>query len=302
RPNCADQKIDIFLAAMYQESTVSHWNNIEIASVKDKSRLISCVNVHPLKILNPQPHETTCHVVLSNYGGGMVAGDIIQLRICAYDNSKLFIGSQANSRIFKSEDQRDCKQNVVGTVKDNAVVVLFPEPLVLHEKSSFRQTQRWDLSTNSLLVVADWFNSGRSDNNEYFLFRSLQNEIRITVQGKLALVDRFAFNPATDVANASANFSEFHSCLSLYIAGFPGDSKFEILKAHLQQIEEQSSLNYGNIPKGNVAIAFARANQNTLVVRALGKMRSDLDPLCNLLYQAISDTAVLGYNPFSRRL
>ena len=66
------------------------WSELEVAQVQGRSRLITCRNLQPLKILNPAAPASSCHAVLSSYGGGMVAGDTI--RLAGYELLKAFPG------------------------------------------------------------------------------------------------------------------------------------------------------------------------------------------------------------------
>jgi ABC-type branched-subunit amino acid transport system permease subunit len=54
--------------------------------------------VPPLKILNPRCSSNACHVLTSNYGGGLVGNDHIQLDIDCGPESTFFFGTQANTR------------------------------------------------------------------------------------------------------------------------------------------------------------------------------------------------------------
>ena len=92
------------------------WSEIEVASVRGKSALITCKNIQPLKLLNPGSPAVGCHVVLSSYGGGMVAGDQIWLRVRCQTGTRLLLSTQANTKIFRSVDGAVAEQVVEGEV------------------------------------------------------------------------------------------------------------------------------------------------------------------------------------------
>ena len=76
----------------------ARWSEIEVASVRGSSRLVTSRSIQPLKLLNPRAAGGSCHVVLSSYGGGMLAGDVIRLRVRAQAGARLFLGTQASTK------------------------------------------------------------------------------------------------------------------------------------------------------------------------------------------------------------
>lgn len=53
---------------------------LRAAVVRGKTRLSAFKNMQPRKLLRPASPGRFCHVVLSSYGG-LVAGDVIRLRV-----------------------------------------------------------------------------------------------------------------------------------------------------------------------------------------------------------------------------
>ena len=100
------------------------WSEIEVASVKKKSRLVTLKSVQPLKMLNPTC-DTAAHVVLSGYGGGLVAGDKIHLKINVQPESRLLITTQANSRVFRSEEGKVSEQLIQGSIQSQVGFSIF---------------------------------------------------------------------------------------------------------------------------------------------------------------------------------
>ena len=131
--------------------------------MRGKSRLVACKNIQPLKMLQPASPTGSSHVVLSSYGGGLVAGDVIRLRITGLAGSRLALTTQASTRVFRSMDGAVAEQHTVGELGENALAVIFPDSVVLQAESRYRQVQEWHLQPSSLLFLVDWFHSGRMD-------------------------------------------------------------------------------------------------------------------------------------------
>lgn len=278
------------------------WSEIEVANVQNTSRLISSKSVQPLKIFNPRSHSKTCHVMLSNYGGGMVSGDKINLAITCHSNTNLFLSTQANGRVFKSVDQEVSEQTIHGKVDENALLVFFPDPLVLHEQSVFTQNQVWDLKKTSLLFLVDWYNAGRTDAGEKFLFRSLNTEVRVTIEGKLELLDRFGFDPTINIPDSPANFKDYQSFFSVYLLGNLDDQRFTQLHKKLTSLKTKKSEDLKfNIFGNDSIVSVSEVKEGIIILRGLGKSKKDLHYLYEALITQLASEGILGFSPMNRK-
>lgn len=60
-------------------------------------------SAYPLKLLSPQVSEPEVAIVyLLSYGGGLIAGDRVELNVELKERSKLLVLSQVNKRNFNS--------------------------------------------------------------------------------------------------------------------------------------------------------------------------------------------------------
>ena len=278
------------------------WSGLEAALVRGKTRLIACRSIQPLKILQPTSPTAACHVVLSSYGGGLVAGDVIRLRVSGQPGARLFISTQASTRIFRSIDGAVTEQHTVGELSEHALAVVFPDPVVPQAESRYRQTQEWHLQPTSLLLLVDWFHSGRMDQGEQFAFASFQSELRVRVAGRLVLLDRFGFEPAENIAASPANFAGYQTFFSLFLVGSPDDARFQALATMLAQQKMPGSTGpHFNINSQGHVVSVARAREKVWVLRAAAYSRMALQPLCEQILAALEDEELLGYNPLARK-
>ncbi|GGE93635.1 urease accessory protein UreD [Hymenobacter cavernae] len=281
---------------------VTEWSEIEVATVRGKSALITCKNIQPLKILNPGSVAAGCYVVLSSYGGGMVAGDKIWLRLHCQANTRLLLSTQANTKIFRSVDGAVAEQVLVGELVGNGLAVVFPDPVVLQENSRYRQVQHWNLGPGSLLLVADWLHSGRMDSGEKFAFDSYCSELKVSVAGRPVVLDRFVFNPDEHIATSPANFDQYQTVLSLYLVGNPDDARFVLLAEALMALKmpESTELHFQMTAK-DYLVSVSKVKEGVYLARALAKSRLALDPLISQLMQALAREELFGYNPLKRK-
>ncbi|MBD2768252.1 urease accessory protein UreD [Hymenobacter sp. BT664] len=278
------------------------WSTLEVAHVRGRSRLVACTSRQPLKVFNPGSPTSACHVMLSSYGGGMVAGDTIRLRISGQAHSRLVISTQASTRIFRSIDGAVAQQHTTGRLAAGALAVVFPDPVVLQAASRYQQLQEWHLQPDSLLLVVDWFHSGRMDQGERFAFTGLRAELRVHVGDQLVVLDRFAFSPAEHIATSPGNFADYQTFFSVFLVGSPGDARFRHLAGRLARQKMPGSTGpHFAISSQECLISVTQARDNVCILRAAARSRAALQPLCDELLAALADEHLLGYNPLERK-
>ena len=277
------------------------WSEIEVAQVRGHSRLVSSRSVQPLKLLSPRA-AGSYHVVLSSYGGGMLAGDLIQLRVRAQAGARLFLGTQASTKVYKSTTGAIAEQLIEGELAEGAVAVVLPDPVVPQAGSRYRQRQHWQLQPGALLLLADWFTAGRTDAGERFAFSSYHSELRISRGGSLRVLDRFGFEPEAHIATSPANFQQYQTALSVYLVGPPGEARFRRLGQQLLdlQMPGRRELDF-RLPEHACVLSVVQAREDVYVLRAAARRRLDLQPLLDALLELAAAADVLGYQPWARK-
>jgi len=279
------------------------WSALAVAQVRGQSRLVASRSLQPLKIINPAaPTGPACHAVLASYGGGLLAGDSIRLRVHCEAGSRLLLSTQANTRIFKSIDGHRAEQLTEGHVAEKALAVVLPDPLVPQATSRYHQAQHWHLAPTATLLLADWWHAGRTDLGEKFAFDSFHTELRVTVAGRLALLDRFALRPEEHLATSQATFGPYQSALSLYLVGPPAGAQFQQLAAVLRQLPPPGQTDlHATLAGRPYVVAVTQARDNVLLVRALGMSRLALEPLYRAVSAALAGEGLLGFNALERK-
>jgi urease accessory protein len=141
---------------------------------------------YPLKLISPTPvtvhaaedHELTSHQIhtlyVLTYGGGIVAGDTITLRIDT--TTRLLMLTQGSTKIFKTPTSSTLsRQELSVYLKPAAALVYLPDPVQPYAQSAFEQTQRFHIHyqqgvPNASLCVLDWVCQGRKALGEDWSF------------------------------------------------------------------------------------------------------------------------------------
>ncbi|THW09426.1 UreD-domain-containing protein [Aureobasidium pullulans] len=151
---------------------------------------------YPLKLISPTPvtitssadndssHQVHTLYILT-YGGGIVAGDTLTLRIDLDTTTRLLILTQGSTKIFKTPAPSTLsRQDMNMHLKPAAALVYLPDPVQPFAQSAFEQTQRFYIRhqqdvPNASICVLDWVCQGRKALGEdwnFFKYAS-KNEV-----------------------------------------------------------------------------------------------------------------------------
>ncbi|EME48127.1 hypothetical protein DOTSEDRAFT_94713, partial [Dothistroma septosporum NZE10] len=136
---------------------------------------------YPLKLVSPAPSRAEGHqdhlvhtVYLLTYGGGLVAGDAIDLHVILESSTRLILLTQGTTKLFKSPSREVLsKQYTTVTLAAGSALCYLPDPVQPFDRSNFEQRQTYSISLPSeigsaaaSLCVLDWVSNGRPANGE----------------------------------------------------------------------------------------------------------------------------------------
>ncbi|MDF3129375.1 urease accessory protein UreD [Kiritimatiellaeota bacterium B1221] len=252
-----------------------------------------------MRFLSPYFSDEAVSLILSSYGGGMVQGDQILIDLHIEKNARLFLGTQANSRVYKNDRDLPTSQILTGKVEPGAKVVFLPDPLVLHAGSRFHQQQHWQVAATAGLLIGEWFQCGRSDSGECFAYQEYESLIEISGEKELWIREPFSSMPETEDPRQVGRFGDANLMLTLFAA----EEARSILTEALEPLT-QGQREFTQVPVlSGQAYRPSTVNLRALVhledrpvsiFRALGKTRSDFDPIWKALESALATSDWLG--------
>jgi len=176
-------------------STPGH-GSIVVALLSPNTPVLRTVSYqYPLKLVAPDPlpppgkpsqdngrTPSLIHTVfVLTYGGGIVAGDSVNLDVSLEAGTRLILLTQGSTKIFKTNDPRMVStQHISVSIAPNSALVYLPDPVQPFAHTAFSQSQIYYLkSGEGSLCVCDWVTSGRSargENWDIYEYRS-RNEV-----------------------------------------------------------------------------------------------------------------------------
>ncbi|HKP98315.1 MAG TPA: urease accessory protein UreD [Fibrobacteria bacterium] len=283
------------------------WNSIVVDREGNTSMLTRCLGFPPIKFINPRPQQGCCQVFVSNYGGGLVDGDAIRMRVECLPGARLYLGTQSSTKIYKAQGRDGCLQETIGTVHANSLAVVCPDPVVPFAGSRYRQTQSWEVHPGAELILFDWLQPGRSARGEVFAFDRLRIELRVTRPGgNPILAERFGMDPGLQDPFRCGHFGTFRSFLCVYLVGPRALALADSLEAGILGLNEpgrtERTAEGGDGRTGSrLWVGMGKRDGEGCIIRAMGGDRRDLQPLHDMIFAALSDAAWLGFNPWHRR-
>jgi urease accessory protein len=177
--------------------------NLQLALLPPDRQSLKAVNFqYPLKLISPDPHRASDEkhvtvVFLLTYGGGLVGGDKINLKVELEDHTRLVLLTQGSTKIFKSPNRSVVTGQVLDVkVGEGAALCYLPDPTQPFAESVYEQKQTFyvDSIGKSSLLVLDWVSEGRKARGESWTLWGWKgrNEVRAfddSPRGKLLLRD-----------------------------------------------------------------------------------------------------------------
>lgn len=150
----------------------------------DKRTVVSqAYSKSPLKILTPKNNGPSAWAYSSNFGGGFVGGDSIDIKVKVKAEAQAVLLSQASTKVYGSE--KLSQLSITAEVEEGAILYSLPDPLVCFKQSQFFQKQFIQLKFNSSLLLLDTLHSGREYSGERWSFNSYRNLIEVWQEKKM---------------------------------------------------------------------------------------------------------------------
>lgn len=131
----------------------------------------------PSKLMTTRGRGATCWVVSATYGGGLLGGDDIHMRVEVTPGARALLTTQASTKVYRS--QRRSRQSLNATVEAGALLAVAPDPIVCFADADFTQAQRYELHDTATLVMVDWMTSGRHASGERWAFSRYESAFDI---------------------------------------------------------------------------------------------------------------------------
>jgi urease accessory protein len=264
---------------------------ITVSVVADQSSATSVEARAPLKILVPRPRGQSVWAYLSNFGGGLLPGDEINVAIDVQENARCFIGTQSSTKIFRDGPKGAVQNHIAASVDSGGLLVYAPDVAQGFANSRYRQTQRFDLADASAnLVFLDWYSAGRAARGERWAFAEYTSRTEIRVADELAVLESISLDAADETIDLPSRMGRVHCVATLVVVG-------NMLRPHASALVEQTAAL--PISKRADAVVVASSIRCGAIVRVAA---TSVEAAAGGIFPRLEFVAaLLGDNPFVRK-
>lgn len=165
---------------------------IDIEAFQRSSSIATLSSTYPLRLIS-HPVRTSSQaaiIFMSSYGGGLVAGDHVDMHVRVRPKARLALLTQGSTKIYKTPSKDFCtEQNLTATIDEGAALLLLPDPIQPFKASSYKQSQTFHVHPqHSSVAFLDWLSAGRAARGEaweFFQWRG-RNEVWCTLPANAA--------------------------------------------------------------------------------------------------------------------
>lgn len=193
--------------------------HLSFAWVAGHTATTRCRANAPLKFLTPTPRGDAAWAYANTFGGGLVAGDKIDLDLDLGPRSTAVLTTQASTKVFHQQDGRGAEQHLAATVGDDAKLLVLPDPLTCFADAIYHQSQRFSLAPTASLLLLDWCTAGRSASGERWDFAEYRSLNAVTVGGREILFDQTRLTAETLAATGPLSVGNYDVLANVFLVG-----------------------------------------------------------------------------------
>ena len=232
--------------------------DLQFTNVRGATVLTRASAASPLKLLNPRNAGASAWVYLAAYGGGLVGGDSLSIRVAVGRGASALVATQASTKVYRSD--RGASQRLHARVDDDSLLVLLPDPVTCFAGSRYTQVQHVHMAAAANLVLVDWLTAGRVGFGERWQFDEYRSQMRVWRGDRLVLHDGLALTPADgDLAGRMDRFN----CLATAV----------LLGPALETTAARLAGSLGSAPaprRADLLLSAARLGDDGVVLRVAG--------------------------------
>ncbi len=263
---------------------------VEVHRVADRSVTTRSYATSPLKLMAPRGSDRTALVYSSTYGGGLVAGDQVDLEVRVGPVAACILGTQASTKVYRSPNGIACRQSLYAKVDEGGALCVIPDPVTCFTDAVYEQSQTFCIHHSASLLLIDWLTSGRLAGGERWAFSRYRSRSDIYIDDQLVFTDATLLTPDEGLLCTPSRMGRFN-CMAMVV--WVGPPHSGITERLIQQLS--------TLPLGPRQPLIGAASQfgHGIVLRLMGTCT---EKVARFLNTAVALPAQLGTgSPWTRK-
>jgi len=212
-------------------------NHAVIEVVDGHSVVTSDRGSAPLKLLCPSRRGPAAWVYTSSFGGGLVAGDVIDLSMNIGPQAQAVLTTQASTKVYHARRSGPAKQILKATVATDGLLVVWPDFITLFEDAAYEQQQTFNLAADASLVLLEVMTCGRLAMGERWAFDRYASRNTVHIDGVPAVIDSLHLDHQTAGLTHPLRAGRFNAMATLHLIGPRVKEHADALAAHWRNTE-----------------------------------------------------------------
>jgi urease accessory protein len=182
------ERVKPALAVLPAATARSGGGRLHVESIDGMSAATTWHASDPLKLMLPRPRARAVWACAATYGGGLVAGDAVDIDLAVGPGAALFLGTQATTKVYRSTGAT-ARQTITASVAAGGLLAVLPEPVSCFADSRYAQRVVIDLAEDASLAWLDAVSAGRVACGERWGLDSYDSRTDLRLAGRLLLRD-----------------------------------------------------------------------------------------------------------------
>lgn len=192
---------------------------LKVSVVQGRSVVTRSESSSPFRWLIPRRRSRAVWAYSSTYGGGLVAGDRIDLDVQLSPGALCAIGTQSSTKVYRNPGRPPCRQTLRASVGEEATLVMAPDPVTCFADASYEQAGHIDLQPGGSLVLVDWLTSGRRARGERWAFSRYRSRWDVFRDGRRVLTDALLLDAHDGPLDGPYRLGRFNCLATVVILG-----------------------------------------------------------------------------------
>jgi len=228
---------DFQVTTAFAQSIRRGHGTLEFERVAGRTVVTRAEAYNPLKWLVPRRSTSAAWAFASTFGGGLVAGDRIEMQVGVRPGASAVLATQSSTKVYRSDSDADCRQVMGATVDEGGLMVVVPDPVTCFGGARYRQQQIIRLDQEASLVYVDWLTSGRRARGECWAFSQYRTRLDLYRAGERYLTDSLLLDPNDGPLDSPFRMGTFH-CFAMMV--MCGPQTYEAVASLLAEVEDQT--------------------------------------------------------------
>lgn len=250
---------------LYLQFAQSGAANSVVAGVEAKTVLKTRRHTGPYTVQRPfYPEGNTCHAILLHPPGGLVEGDVLNLRVDCEENTHSVIVTPSAGKVYECSEHAAAQRQILN-VADGGKLEWFPQEMILYDRSISELETAIYLEGNAQFAGWEMVCFGRPIAEDHFNQGQLRQCLSIYRDKRPVIIERTDIDASMDLMNSHYGLAGFKGMASFFMTG-ANKQHLEMAREEVDRLVNDSQLSDQQSKELSIGITLI---EDVLVARVL---------------------------------